>query len=181
MNENLDEEMKSRLMQTMKKSVLPPSTQQEICARNPDDIQLGHLHEQICAEAMVLAGQGRGPTDLMTVLLNMNLAMLCPMAAEIHHQATVTRAQDHTVAELATRSPVFAVRKIMFICPVGALDRLALQHIADRALRLATGKRIKTAFLFPAGLTADRTVIDEWCSLLTEELESQKITLQMLL
>lgn len=179
MSEKLDNEMKSRLMQTMKKSVLTPSMQQEICARNPDDVQLGHLHEQICAEAMVLAGQGRGPTGLMTVLLNLNLAMLCPMAAEIHHQATVTRAAEDTATHLSVCSPVFVTKKIMFICPVGTLDRLALQHIADRALRLVTGQRIRTAFLILAGLTADQTVIDEWCSLLIEELKAQKITLQV--
>jgi hypothetical protein len=177
MSDMQDTAMITRLMQTMKKSALLPRRQQEICARHPGDIELGHLREQICAEAMTLAGQGRGPSELMAALLRTDLGQLCPMAAEVHHQTTITRAAEDTSAEMANRSPVFVFNKMMFICPVGRLDRLGLQLVSDRALRLATGHRIKNALLNLEGLVADQNIIDQWTGLLKEELKTQKIKL----
>ncbi|MBN2340254.1 MAG: hypothetical protein JXX29_05730 [Deltaproteobacteria bacterium] len=176
-SERLQHEITARLQRAMENSALTVAEQLQQCLESPDCPSLRHLHEQISAEAALLVVHGDGPTSLLQSLLHLQLAPLCPMAAEVHVCSLLETQRDEFTHRLVMQSPIFVHQKTLYAAPVGELDEPTLQQFCDRILKQVKDRKIKTVHLYMNSLTAPDNPSSRWQTLLKEELAALRIHL----
>lgn len=175
----LQREIENRLTAAITNYALALKEQQSRCDQTPNHPELGHLHEQISAEAFLLAEQKVGPAPLVAALQSMGLTGLCPTAAEAHYHAIEQKSRDDLLSLLTESCPIFVQKKILFAAPAGPLDATALQRISDRILSTLNESKCKKVQLLLLGLDAPPAVQSQWLSFLKEDLTALKIGLTL--
>ena len=176
----MKDDIRERLHQVMVQNARTEHEQRKLCVVKPDDVALGHLHEQISSEAAALAQLGKGPTDMLQALAELQLYGLSAMAAEAHHHATVDALTEKHANAAAELSPVFLIKKNLCVAPVGDMARYNLQRIADRTLQMIQEHKVRKVLLLTGGLSTKDDVATTWQMELRDELETAGVALEVI-
>ncbi len=133
------------------------------------------IRELISMEVERLAGESKGPTELVEALVSADLAGLAPLAAERHFHAFYRRLEDRQGEYLADHSPVFDFDdKTLVAAPVGNLGQEGFARFCDRVLTKVLMTNPKRVLISLEGI-APYDGLDDDLKALADDLKRQGI------
>ncbi len=133
------------------------------------------IRELISMEVERLAGEGKGPTELVEALVSGDLGGLAPLAAERHFHAFYRRLEDKQCEYLADHSPVFDFDdKTIVAAPVGNLGQEGFARFCDRVLAQVLVVNPRRVLIVTEGI-APYDGLDDDLKALADDLKRQGI------